>query len=299
MNILVLSSERPGGYYNDPIHRGFFEASPHPVFFYGPNERRGPTYAPTLRLANVVQAVKADLVLVNMKKRIADWIDVQQLADLKVKKAMVDVDFCFERRKQEWYERCRFDVLFLRHKSDVLVSRHPRTRWLPFSVKPEWVSIPNAASDRRPFDVGFIGTTEPRSNYPGRNKALAILRQRIARSARRIEGESYMHWWQNCRVGLTCSCIWRYDNSKHLIIPGAGALLLSDGSAGLSELLPRSAYEIYKTDGSDLVEVLDKALADPKLFERRRTAAEHVMKHHTHSMHWRTLLREMESAPRG
>lgn len=298
MKILVLSSERPGGYYNDPIHRGFFQNGPHPVVFYGPNERGGPAFDPRKRLAAVVAETKANLILVNMKKRVKGWLDPKQIADLKVKTAMVEVDFCFERKDQTWYRQCNFDVLFLRHKSDVIASKYPTTRWLPFSIKPSWVAIPEATG-RRPHAVGFCGSVRPLSNYPGRNRALAILKSRVARPQKRTIGEDYMHWWRACKVGLTCSCIWKYDNAKHLIIPAAGALLLTDGSAGLRELLPSDAYALYKTDGSDLTAVVDKVLADPKLLERRRHAAAYVKKHHTHGLRWAELLHEMAKVKRG
>lgn len=293
MKILVLSSERAGGYYNDPIHRGFFEAAPTRPVFYGPNERGGPTFNPKRKLASVVADVGADLVLVNMKKRVKDWLDPRALADLKVKTAMVEVDFCFERKNQSWYDACRFDVLFLRHKSDVAASKHPNTRWLPFSIKPSWIAIPER-SERREHDVGFIGTVTPLANYPGRNRALAILKGRAGRSKKRIVGEAYMTWWRRCRIGLTCSCIWKYDNAKHVIIPGAGALLLTDGSAGTSGLLPPEAYVTYKTDGSNLLEVVRKTLADPHLLERRRSGAAHVARCHTHATRWSQLLKWVE-----
>ena len=298
MNILILSSERPGGYYNDPIHRGFFEAAPHPLVFYGPNERGGPAFDPKRSLASVVTATKANLVLVNMRKRVKDWINQRQLADLRVKTAMIEVDFCFERSDQSWYRDCRFDVLFLRHRSDVAASEHPRTRWLPFSVKKSWIKVPDR-SEHRAHDIGFMGTVTPPANYPARRRALEILKGRIATSKVRVVGEEYMRWWQRCRLGLTCSCIWRYDNAKHVIIPGAGALLLTDGSAGISELLPNGTYATFKADGSDLTTVVNRALSDPRLLERRRAGAAHVARCHTHEVRWSQLLKRMSEVNRG
>jgi len=300
MKILVLSSVH--GNYNDPIHRGFFQAVPRSaaVAFYGPTERGGPSFDPKRSLSSVVAEVKADLVLVNMKKRVKDWLKPNEMADLSatsVKTAVVEVDFCYERKDQSWYTACHFDVLFLRAKSDVLASRCPQTHWLPFSVKPEWICTPDR-NDRRPHDIVFAGTRHPQT-YPGRNTALVVLKDRVVQPKARIQGEAYMHWWQRGRLGLTCSSIWRYENAKHVIIPGAGALLLTDGSPGISELLPSAAYTIYKTDGSDLNEVVRGALADPKLLERRREGAEHVAKHHTHAVRWSQLFTRMEAVRRG
>lgn len=297
MKILVLSSERPGGYPNDPIHRGFFESAPHPVAFYGPNETRGPAFRKERRMADVVREAKADLVLVNMKKRVRGWLDPKQLADLHVPKAVIEVDFCYERKNQSWYAACGLDVLFLRHKSDVSAATHPRKRWLPFSLKPSWIAVP-ARGERRPQDVGFAGALAPISNYPARNRAVKLLGTRLTRPTAKVIGEAYMTWWRRFRVGLTCSCVWRYDNAKHLIIPGAGALVLTDGSAGTADLLPKDTYVLYKTDGSDLVRVLDAALTDPHLLERRRAGAAHVAQHHTHAKRWTQLLQHMESVRR-
>jgi len=295
--ILVLSSHQPGGRYNDPIHRGFFEASPHPVCFYGPNEKSGPAFDPSRSLAEIVAEVKADLVLVNMKKRVQDWLKPQQLADVKVKTAIVEVDFFNERKDQSWYEACGFDVLFMRHKVEMAHVRHSRKHWLPFSLKQEWICAPDPAKTRK-HDVGFAGALQPFPFYPGRNNAIKSLKNRLAQPAKRVEGEAYMYWWQNCRIGLTCSTVHRYDVAKHLIIPGAGAFLLTDGTPGISDLLPGEAYATYKTDGSDLGDVVDRTLSDPALIKRQRAGTDHVAKQHTHHVRWRQLLAHVENTPR-
>ena len=102
-----------------------------------------------------------------------------------------------------------------------------------------------------------------------------------------------MHWWQSFRLGLTCSTAYRYDVAKHVIIAGAGAFLLTDGAVGTPDLLPKDTYAIFKTDGSDLDDVVHQSLSNPKLTEHRRAGSDHVARHHTHALRWKQLLAHM------
>lgn len=291
---MVLSSRRLRGALNDPVHRGFLEAFPGEVLWIGPGER----IAPARDLAAQVDALGADLVLVNMKKRVAGWAAPEAIARIAAPKAMLEVDYCYE-TSDDWYEAAAFDRVFFRAKTDAMHTRLAAASWLPFSVDPRWIAAPGGRRVRR-CPVGFIGTAAPATIYPARARALDILRAHgiDAMPKGRVRGTAYMTWWRNVELGLTCSSVFRQENAKHLIIPAAGALLLTDGSPGLPDLLPADSYALYRTDGSDLMDVVRQLLEDRDATGRRRDATlAHVRWHHVHAVRWQQLLREMQLAP--
>lgn len=292
MRVLVFSAQRGGGHINDPIHRGFFNAFPGEVVWYGPGENYnpsdpGPKFDANKPLHVLVEQVKPDLILVNMKKRVVSWMNPKELRGLYIPKAIVEVDFCYE-PDGKWYVACGFDMVFFRGYVDYANSTLPKKSWLPFSVDPAWVCIPDENEDRL-HDVGFMGTTWPVENYPVRNRAIDALGERLAKPPK-VYGDNYALWWRKCRIGLTCSSKWRYENAKHVIIPAAGALLLTDGTRGLPMLLPAPAYETYDGSCADLRTVVDRLLASTILLERRRHAAQRVQQLHTHPTRWADLL---------
>lgn len=294
MRLVVLSSRRLLGALNDPIHRGFLDAFPGEVLWVGPGER----IPPARDVAAQVDALQPDLVLVNMKKRVAAWLDPETIARMGGTRVMLEVDYCYE-TSDAWYEAARFDRIFFRAQTDAMGTRLPDAQWLPFSVHESWLCPPQALRARqRP--VGFIGTAGPATIYPARARALEHLRRAGLEPMPkgRIRGNAYAHWWRGVEIGLTCSSVFRQENAKHLIIPAAGALLLTDGSPGLPALLPPGSYATYRSDASDVVDVVRGLLDDPRAMQQRRDIAlAHVRAHHTHAQRWAELLRTVDAAP--
>lgn len=316
MRVLVLSSRREGGNINDLIHRGFFDACPGEVIWYGPGED------PYLNLTQMTEKscelavpfteyekgepfstvmcrLKPDLVLVNMKKRVP-WLkrdDVALVAKLGVPICLVDVDVWGKHEdpfyKWPWtriFVRGFIDVAKISGVSPVPVS------WLPFSVHPSWINIPTEAKTE--FGVGFVGNLEPASLYQARRRAIQKLGRKIVVPKAKVYGVAYMHWWRKCSIGLSCGGTWGYNVAKDLIIPGAGAILLSSGPKGLDKLLPRDAYVVYGPNAQNVVTLVEQTLADKRLLERRIIAAKHVEKFHTHATRWAELLSlAMEAKP--
>lgn len=289
MKLLVLSSHAAGR-VNDSIHRGFFDAFPGTVQWYGPGEACN--FEPERPLTTVVNEAAPDLVLVNMKKRVVFWMDPRWLRAVQVPKACVEVDFCYE-KDASWYRACKFDMTFFRGFVDWKRADLEKKAWLPFSVDPKWCHAPQDVD----ADVGFAGTLNPESNYPVRNLALRTIGT-VVQPRKRLLGDEYAAWWRTVPIGLTCSSVHKYENAKHLIIPAAGALLLTDGAPGLERLFDdMNAYERYKPDCSDLKEIVARLLSDRMmLMHRRQTAAAHVFATHTHSQRWRDLLAAMKLA---
>lgn len=287
MKLLVLSSKRIGGHVNDLIHRGFFDAFPGEVLWMGPGEQ----IEPEVDVAAHVERIAPDCVVVNMKKRVP-WLRPETIARIRRPKAIVEVDFCYE-PNEYWYEASEFDAVFFRARVDYEKSKLKGKQWLPFSVHPSWI-VPTI--DEREFAVGFAGTIVPRSNYPVRNLAIETLAKAglLKRPLGWQYGESYMRWWQRVPIGLTCTAVYGIDNAKHLIIPAAGCLLLTDGTPGTPLLFPGDAYEIYKRDCSDLVQIVERLRADPEALARRREIARGVvLDGHTHEHRWQFFIRAM------
>lgn len=287
MRIVVLSTKRPGGHVNDLIHRGFFDAFPGQVLWIGPGEQ----IAPEVDLAAQVERLAPDYVIVNMKKRVP-WLRPEWIARIKRPRAIIEVDFCYE-ENEYWYEAAQFDGVFFRARVDYERSKLKGREWLPFSVHPSWV-VPSIES--REFAVGFAGTIMPRSNYPVRNLAIETLTAAglLKRPVGGQYGESYMKWWQTVPVGLTCTATPRVDNAKHLIIPAAGCVLLTDGTPGTQMLFPREVYEIYKPDCSNLVDIVTRLRDDPAgLKERRGVAVQIVRDCHLHQHRWKDFIDTM------
>ncbi len=95
VQILVVSSNRPGGRINDLIHRGFFEACPLHLAWYGPGEEGPLSFDQGRPLLEVVAALKPLLVVFNMKKRVEHWVHPAAVRKLSVPTAMIEVDYCY------------------------------------------------------------------------------------------------------------------------------------------------------------------------------------------------------------
>lgn len=290
--IAILSTKRGGGHINDPIHRGFFDyakALGGTLFWVGPGEeyQPHPEVIPEFCRRNGV-----DLAIVNMKKRVDKWLPPAVVVDLPCRKVIVEVDYCYEKGKPDavkWYEDCRFDVVFFRHFIDYRDEGLSAPKGLlPFSVHPSWICHP---MDGQRQGIGFAGTVAPVAHYEMRRWALDVLKDMVVRPPRKVFGERYMRWWSQFVIGLTCSSAAHYDNAKHLIIPAAGALLLTDGSPGLSGLLPPHTWLQYTKDPVELRDTVRAALADTNhTMSRRIEAYNHVKAHHTHRVRWASLL---------
>lgn len=286
MRLLVLSKKRNGGHVNDPIHRGFFESFPGMVAWYGPGE----TNDLDKPLNEVVKSFRPDLILVNMKKRVGDWLTPAMISKLDVPKALVEVDFCYERSElaRKWYRDCHFDIIFFRHYLDAITPHGivAEQQWLPFSVKPEWLCRPE--DSERLIKVGFLGTRAPPDHYAWRNWAIESLKATIP--YRKLYGEGYMRWFRQCQIAIACGSKYQLQMAKHVIIPGAGALLLADKTEGLDILLPEGSY-LTCPMGGDIGSVVAKALSDPARLAGMATKAhEAVRTLHLHENRWRQIV---------
>lgn len=287
--IAVLSSRRLGGHVNDLIHRGFFDyavAMGAAVSWVGPGEDHD---IGADELGDFVRERSVDLAIVNMKKRVASWLPADAIADLPCPKAIVEVDYCYEKGKGDsYYLEAKFDRVFFRGMVDYLESDLPGRAWLPFSVHPGWLCHPE---DGDRFGVGFAGTVNPPDHYHMRRWALQALDRMVSQPSRKVTGEEYMRWWTQFVIGLTCSSKANYDNAKHVIIPAAGALLLTDGARGTAELLPSECWLRYTLDADALRGMVRDALCDQKgTMEKRVQAYEVVRALHTHRSRWDALM---------
>ena len=302
-HILVLSSDRPGGRINDLLHRGFFDACPLRLTWYGPGEHTGPLYKPRRPIVDVIAETGAGLVLVNMRSRVVKWLSPGELSKIPVPKAIVEVDYCYADRRNEdgadvyrgtdaWYREAGFDHVFLRHLTDAEYSRLPHRSWLPFSNDPA-VFRPRG---RRDIPMGFAGTLKPAALYANRRAAIAALGGAITVHERRLAGLEYARFLSRCRIALTCGGAFAYDNAKHVQIPASGALLATDGSRGTAELLPNpEMYLRYRIDS--IADDVSALLADRQaLRERTALARAHCERYHTHSVRWMTLLDTLRPA---
>lgn len=284
LKLLVLSTKRPGGHINDLVHRGFLDAFPGDVTWYGPGEIYDTR---NYNVEVMLKTKKFDLVLVNMKKRVP-WLsmmDIEWISE-RARLALLDVDV-WGQHSHSFY-RFPFHHIFVRAKVDAEEMRkHVKipVTWLPFSVHPDWLCEPTRD---RPIPVGFCGTTEPASLYPGRRGALEALGSQVTRA--KVYGISYMRWWSKCTIGMSCGGAIRGNVSKDVIIPAAGALLMNDGPPGTEDLLPRGSYVTYKPDGINALSVAMAALADKDLSDRRMAAYEAVKDRHLHFHRWSELL---------
>lgn len=295
--ILVLSSDRPRGRHNDLLHRGFFEACPLPVDWYGPGERGRVPFQPDRPLAEAVHDSGATLVVVNMKSRVHSWLQLEEFAALSAKKAIVEVDYCYAGRTagdradhyrgaDDWFRRAEFDHVFFRHKVDVERSALPYRSWLPFSNDPA-IFRPYAAPD---IDVGFAGTLRPRELYATRCAAVAALAGQIEVRERTLTGIDFAQFLARCCIGVTCGGAFGYDNAKHVQIPATGALLATDVSVGTPDLLPDP--EMYLAYSPDTIRgQVREVLADEAQRKERTTRAmDYCLTHHTHGHRWRQVL---------
>lgn len=284
LKLLVLSTKRAGGHVNDLVHRGFLDAFPGKVIWYGPGEIYEPR---NYKIPTMLASLEPDLVLVNMKKRVP-WLSIEDahwIAE-RARFALLDCDV-WGHYSDPFYQ-LPFHHIFTRAKIDAEDMRaHVKVpvTWMPFSVHPDWLCEP---TQDRPIPVGFCGNTEPPSLYPGRRGALAALGGQVTRT--KIYGIGYMKWWAKCTIGLSCGGSVRGNVSKDVIIPAAGALLLNDGPPGTEDLLPAGSYATYSPDGHDALKVAKAALLDPNLFDRRMAAYEAVRDRHMHYHRWGQLL---------
>lgn len=291
MHLLLVSSHF-SGIINNLIHRGFFEAFPGHVTWYGPGEQNTPAKE---TLGQVVHRTKPDLMLVNMKKRVVGWLPPQRIAEIEIPKAVVEVDFCHD-PKEQWYRDCQFNHVFFRSYLDARGAKLKNTHWLPFSIHPDWLVFPQQ-KDGRKLLVTYAGNTSHPEFYPVRTKALMVLRREklIEEPVKPRYHMEYMKWWRQYLVGLTCGSMFHNANAKHLIIPAAGAALLTDGPPGIELLFPDpSTYWRYKPDCSDLVEVARSILDDPtRAWVVRRKMHDVLKARHTHEVRWQELIKAM------
>lgn len=283
LKLLVLSARRPGGHVNDPIHRGFFDAFPGEVSWYGPGEKYW-----GVPLDQMVEGHA--LVLVNMKKRVP-WLKPQDFAKLPIPKGIVECDFCYEGKNLNWYADCRFDKVFFRNHTDLKRAGFPNQHWLPFSMSPSWLCRPE--EHPRSIPVGFAGTRKPKDHYAWRNWAIEHLGTKVTIPPRKVTGEAFMEWFRACQIAISCSSRFQYDMAKTLIIPAAGAVLLSDPAPGLAHLLPAGSY-LSCPMGDNLDRVIEKALQDPvRLFDMATAAHDRVRDRHLHAHRWAELLAQL------
>lgn len=295
-DVLVLSSDGVKARVNDAIHRGFFDAAPGRVAYYGPGEGEAVPFDAARPLRDVVRVVEPRIIVVNMKKRVDPWIETEQLRELDRPLAVVEVDYCFSsasatfcpkhQGSDGWYERAGVDHLFLRHKSDFERSSFRSRSWLPFSIDP--MVMHPGKNDA--VAIGFAGTISPKWNYFKRRRVLSAVKDLVWSEIRALTGSMYADFLRSCVLGVTCSGLFRYDNAKHLEIPACGALLLTDGTDGTDALLPDpEMYERYELDANVRGLVL-RLLAEPDTCRRRaRLAADHVRRHHSHAVRWKEL----------
>jgi len=291
VRLLVLSSHFQG-IINNLIHRGFFEAFPGHVTWFGPGEQLDPAKE---RLGQVIHRLKPDLVVVNMKKRVVGWLPPHQIAEIEVPKAIVEVDYYVETSDQ-WYRDCRFDWVFFRSYMDARSNSLKNACWLPFSIHPDWLVFPQQ-KDGRKLLVTYAGNKSRPELYPVRTKALKVLwREKLIEEPvmPRYHME-YMKWWRQYLAGLTCGSMFHSTNAKHLIIPAAGAALLTDGPPGIELLFPDPhTYWRYRPDCSDLVGVARSILDDPaRAWVARRKMHDVLKARHTHAARWAELLATM------
>ena len=296
-HVLVLSSGRRGRRINDLLHRGFFNACPLGLTWYGPGECSGPVFKRRRPIVDVIAESGAGLVIINMRSRVDNWLTTRELSSIPVPKAIVEVDYCYADRRtgdgaavyrggDEWYREAGFDHVFLRHLTDVEHSQLPSRSWLPFSNDAEVFR----SRGRRDIPIGFAGTLKPAALYANRRAAITALGRAVTVHERRVAGLAYAQFLSRCRVALTCGGAFAYDNAKHVQIPASGALLATDGSRGIAELLPDpDMYLRYRIDS--IADQIAALLRDrTALRERAAIAQAHCKAHHIHSLRWQTLL---------
>jgi hypothetical protein len=182
---------------------------------------------------------------------------------------------------------------FFRNYVDVLRAPFDRREWLPFSVHPDWLCEPTL--DERPHTVAFAGTVKPAEHYPMRRWAIEVLQAHIP--PKRLNGLRYMQFWRSTLIGLTCTSAAKYDNAKHVIIPGAGALLLTDGTVGTERLLGPN-WLPYDKNPDSLRANVQWAIDQPEYaLQKRKAAYDLVATKHTHAARWDDLLRAMLLKP--
>jgi hypothetical protein len=294
--------------YNDHLHIDFFLSAfaraGLEVIVYGPGAEQRGARAPLpfdagRPMASVVRELDPD-VYFTLAPRRSQWATHHGI-DLDVPKVLYHCDLHYARDGADYRHAQLLLVRAQAHLAHVRAlpnAPQVRAHWLPFSVAAAHVPTAQPVSTLRDERVYFAGATDP-GIYPKRELALGVLAESLLLARDGVRSvDAYMHSLTQHALGLTCSSRYRLDTAKHLEIPAAGALLLTDGLAeGLSHLLPdREMYMAFE-DARQLRRRLQSLLqARTVLEERAARARAHVLAHHTDARRGEELIAVMKDA---
>ena len=280
--------------FNWHLHWGFliktFEREGHTVLTYGPGvESLLPATTPIpyredISMGTIQRELGADLfVTMGSNSLWLGWHDVS------CPKASLFTDFHYLKHLRD-FSGC--DILFVRARrfvkdAESLGGRGDlgRIEWLPFSYDQELMEKASEAMKRR-WLVFFAGSSAG-EHYPIRSSAVAALRSAglLSRDSAvgvyHHLGEYYARMKRNL-FGLTCSSRWRVNVAKHIEIPAAGAVLLTDAGPedGMGRLLPEELYVRYTPE--NVVDVVRRMVEEPEMAEEiGHQAQKHCEEHHT------------------
>lgn len=253
--LMVRGGVRDVGRYNYHLHERFFERAftwaGHRLVHYGRvagETKDGPiSFDPKLDVRTVAREVKADLVVsIELNQPVMN-------AELGSLPRLVYV--CDLHRVKSLQMLGGADLMIVRAKAfEALVPKLPGGRlvrhvhWLPFSFNQQTMdSIP----ERQPrYPLVTFGGSIRQEPWPVRREALLALHDAalVSPDVRVMRHDPLPLYYQSLKssmLGLACSTRWKLNPAKHIEIPAAGGVLLTDGSPGMAELLPRDLYEVY------------------------------------------------------
>lgn len=253
--LMVRGGVRDAGRYNYHLHERFFErafaGAGHQLVHYGRvavGTKDGPIpFDSKLDVRAVARKMKADLVVsieLNQPVMNAQLGSLPRLAYV-----------CDLHRVKSLQMLGGADLMVVRAKSfEALVPKLPggglvrHVHWLPFSFDQQMMdSIPERQS-RYPL-VTFGGSIR-QEPWPVRREAILALHDAalVSPDVRVMRHDPLPLYYQSLKssmLGLACSTRWKLNPAKHVEVPAAGGVLLTDGSPGMAELLPKDLYEIY------------------------------------------------------
>ncbi len=282
--------------YNYHLHHGFlvraFESQGHDVIQYGPPFSDPLGFDESRTMAQVVDMVKPDLLVSMPTRRVRrHWTAVP------VPRVSYVCDFHYWNDVESLNGSA---LLIVRANNAVkhaamLGMSLADVHWLPFSFDAEEMAkAPTVA--HRSHKVFFAGAAHPPDIYPLRSAAIYELRRRrLLADDSVVDGyvdrPRYCESLKRSLFGLACSSRWRLDIAKHVEIPAAGTILLSDGGDGMNDLFPASMY--IRHHGNDAADIVAQILGDPGRLADARAMADVATlwahEHHTDTLRARQL----------